>query len=116
MLSVPCGLVRYLGPWPPVGPSAALIEPLADLAACTPHAGVVESRAADDDGRDVPLPEPATPGRCRAGVRSLRPALVCAGLRVVSRVGGAAAGGGPAPSLHGNNFFVNGRNEPAKTR
>jgi hypothetical protein len=38
VLSVPCGLPSYVGPWPPVSPGAEQIEPLADLAASTPHA------------------------------------------------------------------------------
>jgi hypothetical protein len=37
MLSVPCGLPTYVGAWPPVAPGAELIEPMADLAASTPH-------------------------------------------------------------------------------
>jgi hypothetical protein len=37
MLSVPCGLPTYVGAWPPVVAGAELIEPMADLAASTPH-------------------------------------------------------------------------------
>jgi hypothetical protein len=44
-----------MGAWPPVSRDAAMIEPLADLAACTPHssqsAGPASVGAApDDDG------------------------------------------------------------------
>jgi hypothetical protein len=44
-----------MGAWPPVSRDAAMIEPLADLAACTPHssqsAGATPDDAApDDDG------------------------------------------------------------------
>jgi hypothetical protein len=37
MLSVPCGLPSYVGPWPPVAAGRAVIEPFADLAKSTPH-------------------------------------------------------------------------------
>jgi hypothetical protein len=37
VLAVPCGLLFYLGPWPPVSPGAELIDPMADLAACSAH-------------------------------------------------------------------------------
>ena len=37
MLSVPCGLPSYVGPWPPVAAGATLIDPLADLARSVPH-------------------------------------------------------------------------------
>ena len=38
MLSVPCGLPSYVGPWPPVAAGAEVIQPFADLAKSTPHA------------------------------------------------------------------------------
>jgi hypothetical protein len=37
MLAVPCGLQTYMGAWPPVVPGATMIQPLAELAACTAH-------------------------------------------------------------------------------
>jgi hypothetical protein len=37
MLSVPCGLPSYVGPWPPVAAGHDVIEPMADLAKSTPH-------------------------------------------------------------------------------
>jgi hypothetical protein len=37
VLAVPCGLPTYVGAWPPVVAGAELIEPMADLAASTPH-------------------------------------------------------------------------------
>jgi hypothetical protein len=37
MLSVPCGLPTYVGAWPPHVAGGKLIEPMADLAASTPH-------------------------------------------------------------------------------
>jgi len=37
MLAVPCGLPTYVGCWPPVVAGGPLIEPLAELAASTPH-------------------------------------------------------------------------------
>jgi len=37
MLSVPCGLPSYVGPWPPVAAGAAVIDALADLARSVPH-------------------------------------------------------------------------------
>jgi len=37
MLSVPCGLPSYVGPWPPVAAGREVIQPLADLAKSTPH-------------------------------------------------------------------------------
>lgn len=47
MLAVPCGLPSYMGAWPPVAREGAVIEPLAELAACTAH-----SSAALRPGRD----------------------------------------------------------------
>jgi hypothetical protein len=42
-----------MGVWPPVARDAAMIGPLADLAACTPHSsrsrGPVPAEAPDDD-------------------------------------------------------------------
>jgi hypothetical protein len=37
MLAVPCGLPTYVGCWPPTVAGAPMIEPLAELAASTPH-------------------------------------------------------------------------------
>ena len=55
MLSVPCGLPSYVGPWPPVLAGAAMIRPLEHLAGSTPH-----SAAACGGGREYGRPdEPA---------------------------------------------------------
>jgi hypothetical protein len=57
VLSVPCGLPSYVGPWPPVAAGAKLIEPMAGLAGAIPHSACacgggamyVRAAAADRD-------------------------------------------------------------------
>jgi hypothetical protein len=46
-----------MGAWPPVVPDGTLIEPLAELAACTPHS----ASSAAADGAPEPDPGEASP-------------------------------------------------------
>jgi hypothetical protein len=64
MLAVPCGLPSYMGAWPPVS-RGAMIEPLADLAACTPHSSRSAEPASDPapDADDAPAAVTPTNGR-----------------------------------------------------
>ena len=45
MLSVPCGLPSYVGPWPPVAAGRDVIEAFADLAKSTPHSACASEAA-----------------------------------------------------------------------
>ena len=66
MLSVPCGLPTYVGPWPPVVAGAPMIDPLADLAVSMPH-----SASACGGGLMYGRPgEPETSGEAGAEARS----------------------------------------------
>ena len=62
MLSVPCGLPSYVGPWPPVAAGREVIEPFADLARSTPHSSCQNGGGAmygrREPGDDAPA-EPA---------------------------------------------------------
>ena len=64
MLAVPCGLPSYMGAWPPVSRDTAMIEPMAELAACTPHS----SSAVAAEPVDAPVPDPGRRGAARLSV------------------------------------------------
>jgi hypothetical protein len=52
MLAVPCGLQTYMGPWPPVVAGAEMIQPLAELAACTAHSAAADRRGTREEHAD----------------------------------------------------------------
>ena len=58
VLSVPCGLPSYVGPWPPVTAGREVIEPFADLAKSVPHAARACGGGAMDGRRCEREPQP----------------------------------------------------------
>ena len=119
MLAVPCGLPSYMGAWPPVS-GGALIEPLADLAACTPHSsasaasGQRRAPAAPDTGRGRRAEHDHADQRAlRSGVTRprgrRRGGAARAGRRVRGRAGPRAGDrdrDGPDPRDHGQRLAL----------
>jgi hypothetical protein len=58
MLAIPCGLPTYVGAWPPLVAGAAMIQPLALLAASTPHSACACGGGTEYRRSIAPAPEP----------------------------------------------------------
>ena len=77
VLSVPCGLPSYVGPWPPVAAGREVIEPFADLAKSMPHSacacggGAMYGRRPDAEPRSASR---TTRSACATAARSSRSA------------------------------------------